>query len=133
MTNLPLSSEDFTNLRADAESMFLDECALAPRVTVKDGAGEEIPEKQEHRAWGSPIRCSFDVRPGSKAFGPDHTLLAYDAGIRMAAGTAIDVHGWVKVVSRYGSAVDDGIVYEIMGPVQDGPSAIRLLLKRVEP
>lgn len=132
MTDQAFTSDEIANLRATAESMFMDECALASKGAVRDGAGEEIPVKPEHAAWGNPIRCSFDVRPGSKAFGTDHTLLNYDAGIRLPAGTVVDVRGWVKVMSRYGVAVVNGTVYEIMGPAQDGPSAIRLLLKRVE-
>jgi hypothetical protein len=128
MSNLPLTSRDVAAFRADAESMMTDLCALAPRVDAKDGAGEEIPGEP---VWGNPIRCSFDVRPGSKAFGENHTLLNYDAGIRLPAGTAVDVRGWIKCMQRFGNDCD-GPIYEIVGPAQNGPSATRFLLKRVE-
>jgi hypothetical protein len=131
MADIPLSDEDISTFRGDAESMMTDECCIASRIEVKSGSGELIAQEEEHIEWGNPIRCSFDVRPGSKAFGTNHTLLIYDAGIRLPSGTVVDIKGWIKRTKRFGIECE-GPIYGIVSPAQDGPSADRYYLKRVE-
>jgi hypothetical protein len=124
----PFSAADLAAMRETAQACFHDECRIADRRTVKSGSGALIPSDP---SWGDPVACSFDVRPGSKASLTDHTVLQYDATVRLPAGTEVWTSGWIKRSKRFGVACD-GPVYEVMGPAQEGPSATRFLLKRIE-
>ena len=78
------------------------------------------------------IVCGLDMRPGSERHGMDHTITNYDATIRLPFATAPDIKDRVKVTKRHGTALAVPLVYDIVGPIQKGPSGVRLLLKIIE-
>jgi hypothetical protein len=77
------------------------------------------------------IKCGLDMRPGRKQFGTDMTLLTYDGTLRLPITTNLNAKDRIKVTQRFGEAITP-LVYSIVGPVQRGPSGIRVLLQRVE-
>lgn len=80
---------------------------------------------------GSAIACGLDMRPGSERHTNDNSITEYDATLRLPITTTVDVRDRIKITHRFGEAITN-IIYDIAGPVQRGPSGIRLLLKRVE-
>ena len=75
--------------------------------------------------------CGLDMRPGSERHGADMTTVEYDATLRLPISTTIDARDHIKVTHRYGEAIT-AQVYRVEGPVQRGPSGIRLRLRKVE-
>ena len=83
-------------------------------------------------ADGSAAICGLDMRPGSERYGRDNTLLEYDATLRLPVTVAPDVKNRIKITVRFGETLATPLVFEIVGPIQRGPSGIRLLLRRIE-
>ena len=70
------------------------------------------------------------MRSGIERHLTDKTLLEYDATIRLPIASTPDPIDRIKITKRFGEDTTD-IVFEIVGPIQRGPSGIRLLLKKV--
>ena len=78
------------------------------------------------------IACGLDMRPGSERHGKDKTVIEYDATVRLAITTSVDLRDKFRVTKRFGETLSTALVFEIISPVQRGPSGIRLLLRRIE-
>jgi hypothetical protein len=79
----------------------------------------------------SSTACGLDMRPGVERHKPDMTIVQYDASLRLPIATTIDPKDRWKITHRFGEAITN-LVFEIAGPIQRGPSGIRLLLRKVE-
>ena len=131
MSDLYFSSDEVLGLQDTSNSLMMDSCCLATKTTARNTLGEEIPNSP---VWSDEIPCSFDMRPAQSAekqFGTEHTLLIFDATVRLPVGTLIGARDYVKMTRILGQQVPE-VIYEAMTPVQRGQSAIRLPLKRVE-
>jgi hypothetical protein len=78
------------------------------------------------------IPCGLDMRSGSERHGQNYTTLVFDASIRLPITTTIDTRDRIKITKRFGETLATALIFEIVGPIQSGPSGIRLLLKRIE-
>ena len=78
----------------------------------------------------SPIICGLDVGSGSERKANTMTTITYDAVLRVPLSAGITEKDRFEIVTRFGESVDP-IVYEIVSPPRRGPSAIRLLLRKV--
>jgi hypothetical protein len=78
------------------------------------------------------IPCGIEQQAGSEDISDTRTTVTYDATIRLPISQADiwDVKDRLLLTRRFGSAILP-ITYWIASPVQRGPSAIRLLLKKV--
>jgi hypothetical protein len=81
---------------------------------------------------GTAAICGLDMRPGSERHNPGNTILEYDATVRLPITATPDPRDRVKITKRFGETLGTALVFEIVGPIQRGPSGIRLMLKRVE-
>ena len=134
MTNLFFTQGEIKGMRDTAESLMMDVCQVCfhdTDVGDQDAYGHE-PNEPGSGDWSTDIQCTFDMRPGSKQFGTDKTPLTWDADVRLPHGLPYDERGWVKIVERFQEPCIE-IVYMVVGVEQEGPSATRLLLKRIEP
>lgn len=123
------SSDDLTEMRATQVAHMMDTCNLQACVQTRDSTNELV------ETWpvdGADLVCGLDMRPGSERHGADMTVLMYDATLRLPITAALDAKDRVKVTKRFDEALGTALVYEIVGPIQRGPSGVRLLLKRVE-
>lgn len=123
------SSDDLTGMRTAQTAHMMDSCKLQACVQTTNSMGEEV------ETWpvdGDEISCGLDMRPGDERHGVDMSVLTYDARLRLAITQTPDAKDRVKITKRYGEALGTPLVYDIVGPIQRGPSGIRLLLKRVE-
>jgi hypothetical protein len=80
---------------------------------------------------GAAAICGLDMRPGTERHSSDNTILEYDAIVRLPIGTTPNPRDRIKITKRFGETLATALVFEIVGPIQRGPSGIRLLLKKV--
>ena len=123
------SSSDLTNMRTVQTDHMMDTCVFQAYVETADTFGELV---QTWPADSAAVVCGLDMRPGNERHGVDMTVLSYDATLRLPITSTPDVKDRVKVTKRFDEALGTALVYDIVGPIQRGPSGIRLLLKRVE-
>ena len=122
------SATDLTNMRACQDEHCMDVCKFGTATQTADTFNQLV----ETFAYGADVVCGLDMRPGSERHGVDKTLLVYDATIRLPIASAPDPIDRVKVTTRFGEALGTDLVYSIVGPIQRGPSGVRLLLKIIE-
>jgi hypothetical protein len=122
------TTAELTGMRVAQDGHMLD--LYIPQVYSRtiNSFGEEIATYAD----GVAAICGLDMRPGSERYGRDNTLLEYDATLRLPISVVPDVKDRIKITTRFGETLATALVYEIVGPIQRGPSGIRLLLKRVE-
>lgn len=77
------------------------------------------------------VPCGLEQLVGNERGRSADTLTQYDAVIRLSIADEWDVKDKITVIKRYGESITP-IVYQIVSPIQRGPSGIRLLVKRVE-
>lgn len=107
---------------------MMDICNFGTATQTPDSYNQLV----ETFAYGADVVCGLDMRPGSERHGVDKTVLEYDATIRLPIASAPDPLDRVKVTKRFGEALGAALVYNIVGPIQRGPSGVRLLLKIIE-
>jgi hypothetical protein len=122
------TAAELTGMRSAQDLHMMD--VYIPQVYSRtiNSFGEAIASYAD----GAAAICGLDMRPGSERYGRDNTLLEYDATLRLPIATVPDVKDRIKITTRFGETLATALVYEIVGPIQRGPSGIRLLLKRVE-
>lgn len=123
------SSADLTNMRDCQEIHMMDTCHLQAVVETGDTFNELV---QTWPADGDALECGLDMRPGSERHGVDKTIVQYDATLRLPITSAPGARDRVKVTKRHGEALGVPLVYDIVSPIQKGPSGVRLLLKIIE-
>ena len=119
---------DLLNMRATQDNHMMDVCNLGTATQTADSYNQQV----ETLAYGADVVCGLDMRPGSERHGVDKTLVMYDATLRLPIASAPDPIDRVKVTDRFGEALAVDLVYSIVGPIQRGPSGVRLLLKIIE-
>jgi hypothetical protein len=75
--------------------------------------------------------CGLDMRTGAERHGTENTLVEYDATVRLPISATPDIKDRIRITKRFGVSLGTALTFEIEGPIQRGPSGIRLLLKRV--
>ncbi len=123
------TAEDLTNFRSAQTEHMMDTCVFQAVVETADTFGELV---QTWPADSAAVVCGLDMRPGSERHGVDNVILEYDATLRLPITSTPSVKDKVKITKRFDEALGTALVYEIVGPIQRGPSGIRVLLKRIE-
>lgn len=81
--------------------------------------------------------CGLDMNPntgrnrGGEYATQDMTRIQYDAVVRLPIEVTVKETDQFQVTHRFGEALDTPLTYEIVSPIQRGPSGIRLVLKKV--
>ena len=122
------SAADLTNMRATQDAHMMDTCKLQACTQTLDSYRQAV----ETFVDGAAISCGLDMRPGSERHTADKTVINYDATVRLPIASSPDTKDRVKVTKRHGTALAAALVYNIIGPIQMGPSGVRLLLKKIE-
>jgi hypothetical protein len=79
------------------------------------------------------IPFGLETKPGSEAPKNHVVEVRWDAVGRFPVALALEVQDQIKVISRYGETLASPIIYQVLGPKQQGPTAFRVRLIRVEP
>jgi len=119
---------DLTNMRSTQVSHMMDLCNLGTCTQTADSFQQLV----ETFAYGADVVCGLDMRPGSERHTADKTVINYDATVRLPIASVPTPKDRVKVTKRFGEALGVDLVYNIVGPIQRGPSGVRLLLKIIE-
>lgn len=120
-------TSDLTNMRTAQTDHMLDECYIQALTQTTNTFGEVV------NSWadsGSAIACGLDMRPGSETRNANKTIVQYDAVLRLAITTTVDETQRIRVTKRFGESITP-LVFDILSPIQRGPSGIRLLLNKV--
>jgi hypothetical protein len=116
-------------MRSIQEGHMQDECVILHYAPGTDSHNEDVAG---YVADESTTICGLDMRPGDERHTPQYTALVYDATVRLPIGTVIDAKDRLSITKRYGETLEEPLGFEIVGPVQQGPSGIRLKLKKVK-
>lgn len=84
-------------------------------------------EDQTDRLFG------LEMQPGSEPARDKVIELRWDATGRFPLDAEFDTRDQVKVIKRYGEVLAVPLVFDIVGPIQRGPTAVRLRLSKVLP
>lgn len=119
---------DLTNMRSCQDGHMMDVCNLGTCTQTPDTYNQLV----ETFAYGADLVCGLDMRPGSERHTADKTVINYDATVRLPIASSPSTKDRVKVTKRFGEALGVALVYNIVGPIQRGPSGVRLMLKKIE-
>jgi hypothetical protein len=122
------TASELAGFRTAQDLHMLDTYIPQVYSETKNSFGEMIATYTD----GTAGICGLDMRQGIERYGPDKTVLEYDATVRLPIATTPDARNRIKVTKRFGETLATALVFEIVGPIQRGPSGIRLMLKRVE-
>lgn len=126
---MTMTATDLARMRATQEAHMFDECVIM-RMTRTPNRLNELVESFTDDTGAT--KCGLDMRPGSERYGGQMINLVYDATVRLPIATSITNTDRIKITKRFGEVLVTALVFYVVGPIQRGPSGIRLLLKRVE-
>lgn len=122
------TAEEIEDMRGAQTGHMLDECVV---LAYTLGALNEFNEADAPVYISSdPVLCGLEMRPGSRRFGEEMTVIQYDAALRMPLDTPIKETDRIQVVGRF-SEFHEFPTYEIVSPIQRGPSGVRVYLRKV--
>jgi len=120
---------DLTYMRAFQDGHMQDTGNVQPITTTTDTMGQEVESWPSNSA---SIACGLDMRSGSERHGIEKTIVQYDATVRLPIATTVDLQSRFRVTKMFGETLTTALVFDIVAPIQRGPSGIRLLLRRRE-
>ena len=123
------SADELAEMREAQDGHLLDLCIIQVFSRTFNGFGEEVPVYTDA---ATATACGLDMRPGSEQPRQDMTTLEWDATMRLPIATALDAKDRLKVTYRFGELLATPLVYRVEGPIQRGPSGIRVKLRRVD-
>jgi hypothetical protein len=120
---------DLSEMRTSQNAHMMDTCHRLVYSATANEYGEMVPTWTES---STDVICGLDPGPGRENLRADLVVVHHDATLRLPISTVWDVKDRIKITKRHGEAVS-GVVYAIVGPIQRGPSGIRMLLEEVVP
>ena len=128
MTDYAFTETQLINMRYAQTGHMLDTCVLQTFSRTFDSMGSEVATYTDAEASQA---CGLDMRPGSERNKTDMTVVQYDGTVRLAITATPDEKDRVKVTKRFGETLASALTFDIVGPIQRGPSGVRLLLKDI--
>ena len=125
---MQFSATELLNMRVAQTEHMLDTGLVQTRTQTVDTFGQAI----ETFADGAATICGIDMRSGSERHGAALTISQYDATVRLPITATPTVGDRFKVTKLFGETLATALVFNIVSPIQRGPSGIRLMLARVE-
>ena len=124
-----LKPSDLLRMQSAQQSHMPDICHRSVYSRTTDDYGSPIESWAEDT---TDIPCGINQAAGSEVFGATEMTVEYDATIRLPLSQADvwDAKDRLILTKMFGLVITP-IVYEVASPVQRGPSAIRLLLRKV--
>lgn len=101
---------------------------MQPISTSTDTFGQVVESWPSNSA---DVSCGLDMRPGSEVRGIDKTVIKWDATVRLPITTTVNIRDKFRVTKRFAESLSTALTFEIVSPIQRGPSGIRLLLRIV--
>lgn len=123
------TASELSGMREVQVDSLQDMCVIQRHSYTSDNYDQQIDSWADDAA---ATACGLDMRPGSERWSNRATVLVYDATVRLAITVNVDEKDRIKVTQRYGSTLAVPLVFEIVGPMQEGVSGKRLMLNRIE-
>jgi len=125
------TSTELSRMRSTQDSAMQDVCRIGAYRESMDGYGNpDTSSPGTLWTYGGEQICGLQhVRPRETQASGDVPLI--DARLRLPIGTAIDERDRIRIERRYGEALPAAQVFEIVGPVQRGPSGLVLGLRLI--
>lgn len=118
---------ELSRMQAAQESSMQDECRIGEYRSTADGYGNPSAEY----VYGERVACGLELISPDEQQGTGEVPVI-DARLRLAYDTSLDPRDRIEVISRYGTELDDALVFEIVGPPKRGPSGLVLDLRLVD-
>lgn len=122
------TGDELTAMRETQVSSLMDRCVIEHYGETANAYNEMIATYAD----GAEMWCGLDMRPGSERHNNKLVSLVYDATVRLPLGTEVDARDRIRIVRRFGELVSGKLVYEVAGPIQRGPSGVRIFLRKAE-
>lgn len=119
---------ELLRMQATQDGAMQDSCYILRRTM--HGPDEWGMEKftWERTTPAAPLACGVDPSAPREAHGSGEVGLL-DVALRLPLTTALAVTDRVELLTRYAVALDPSVLYEIVGPVERGPSGLVLKLR----
>ena len=122
------TAADLQNMRDAQHEHMQDQCSI---LAYTAGTANEYNEQD---APTYPVQslssCGVEMMAGTEKWGATMTPITYDATLRLPINTTVKETDRIEVTSRY-AEYPSSLTFEIVSPIQRGPSGIRLLLRKV--
>lgn len=124
--------DELEGMRDEQTGHMLDMCVI---LTYAEGTLNEFNEADAPTFTESaPVECGLemvsDMRSTARRFNEEMTVIQYDAVLRLPLHTPITEKDHIRIVARFGE-MHNTLDYEIVSPIQRGPSGIRFLMRKV--
>jgi hypothetical protein len=123
------STAELTNMQDTQESAMMDTCVLLRYSDSVDALNHPVPTWTD----GLASACGLDMRGGEERTGDGRVIVKWEAMLRLPINTTLDLWDRIRITTRFGVLLNETIVYQIVSPVQQGPSGLRIRLQKVEP
>lgn len=122
-----LNNNQLSHFRERQALSLMDTCRILTYSSSQDDFNQAVASYTE---IATDVPCGLDMRPGNERQRDNDIIVSYDATIRLALTVSITEKDRIKVTERYGEAIT-AITFDIVSPIQRGPSGIRLQLRKV--
>lgn len=123
------SIDELEAMQETQVSAMMDSCVLMRYSEAADALNAMIPRWTD----GPTSMCGVDMRGGEERTGDGRVIVKWEAMARLPINTILDLRDRIRIVARFRVPLDTPIVYQIVAPVQQGPSGLRVKLLKVEP
>ena len=121
-------ANDLANMRTSQDNHMMDTCKRHVFSRTFDSFGDPV---NTWTAASTTIVCGLDMKAGNEVDRTTMTTVDYDAILRLPIATVLDPKDRIEISKRFGESITP-VVYQIVSPIQRGPSGIRVLLRKVE-
>lgn len=126
---MEFTSAELTDMRTAQDGHMMDTCYLQTYSRTFNTFGEPVETWTDAE---NSTACGLEMKPGRELRMKDKTPVEYDAIIRLPIATVPDEKDRIKITKRFGETITPSLVFEIVAPIQRGPSGIRLLLRKID-
>ena len=121
-------ANELANFRDAQSSHMMDTGYRMVRSVSANGYNEQIETFTQSSV---STMCGLEMKAGNEIDKTTMTLIEYDAVLRLPITFTIDYKDRFKVTKRFNENIT-ALTFEVVSPVQRGPSGLRVLLRRVE-
>lgn len=122
------TSSELSNFRDAQSRHMMDTGFRMVRSVSANGYNEQIEVFTQAQV---STACGLEMKAGNEIDKTTMTLIEYDAILRLPITFTIDYKDRFKVTKRFNENIT-ALTFEVVSPIQRGPSGIRVLLRRVE-